>query len=68
MESFIWIGAKAGAPKVVPPSRRGFGSRLLEGGLFRDPNENTRLEFAADGVRYSIIAALALTSEIPLSV
>ena len=59
---------ESGGPRVVPPSRRGFGSRLLEGGLFRDQNENTRLEFAADGVRYSIIAALALTSDVPLSV
>ena len=59
---------ESGGPPVAPPNRRGFGSRLLEHGLFRDQNEKTRLEFAADGVRCSIIAALNWTSEIPLSV
>ena len=59
---------ESGGPKVVPPSRRGFGSRLLEGGLFHGPNENTRLEFAADGVRYSIVAALASASDIRLAI
>jgi two-component sensor histidine kinase len=59
---------ESGGPIVVPPRRRGFGSRLLEGGLFRDSNERTRLEFAAEGVRCSIVAALTLTSGAPLAV
>src|ERR1700729_1885574 len=59
---------ESGGPPVASPRHRGFGSRLLERGLFRDQNEKTRLEFAADGVRCSIITALNWTSEIPLSV
>src|SRR5262249_10863730 len=50
---------ESGGPPVAPPSRRGFGSRLLEEGLFRDLDGETRLEFAADGVRCRITAALA---------
>jgi two-component sensor histidine kinase len=49
---------ESGGPKVVPPSRRGFGSRLLEGGLFRDLDGDTNLDFAADGVCCSVTAAL----------
>ncbi|HXB52342.1 MAG TPA: sensor histidine kinase, partial [Rhizomicrobium sp.] len=59
---------ESGGPPVASPRHRGFGSRLLERGLFRDQNEKTRLEFAADGVRCSIIFALNWTPEIPLSV
>jgi two-component sensor histidine kinase len=53
---------ESGGPQVALPSRRGFGSRLLEDGLFRDLEGQTRLEFAADGVRCSITAALAAQS------
>jgi len=49
---------ESGGPPVVPPASRGFGSRLLEDGLFRDLDGQTRLEFAADGVFCSITAAL----------
>jgi two-component sensor histidine kinase len=59
---------ESGGPAVVPPKRRGFGSRLLEGGLFRDANEKTRLEFASEGVRCSIVAARGWTSGAPLAV
>jgi two-component sensor histidine kinase len=48
---------ETGGPQVVPPSRRGFGSRLLEDVLSRDLDGQTRIEFAADGVRCSITAA-----------
>ncbi|HEY4140420.1 MAG TPA: sensor histidine kinase, partial [Pseudolabrys sp.] len=47
-----------GGPTVVAPSRRGFGSRLLEGVLSQDLGGQSRLEFAADGVRCSITAPL----------
>jgi two-component sensor histidine kinase len=39
-----------GGPHVVPPSRRGFGSRLLKDGLSRDFEGETRLEFLPEGV------------------
>jgi PAS domain S-box-containing protein len=50
---------ESGGPRVVPASRRGFGSRLLEEGLLLELDGKTRLEFAPEGVRYSITAALA---------
>src|SRR6185437_3221418 len=49
---------ESGGPPVVSPSRRGFGSRLLEDALFRDLGGKTRLEFLAGGVCCSITAAL----------
>jgi PAS domain S-box-containing protein len=52
---------ESGGPRVVPPSRRGFGSRLLEDGLSHDLDGQTRIEFAADGVRCAITATLAPT-------
>ena len=51
--------SESGGPNVVPPSRRGFGSRLIENALCRDLDGQTRLEFAPDGVRCWITAALA---------
>jgi two-component sensor histidine kinase/PAS domain-containing protein len=48
---------ETGGPKVVAPSRRGFGSRLLEDVLASDLDGQSRLEFAADGVRCWITAA-----------
>jgi PAS domain S-box-containing protein len=53
---------ESGGPPVAPPSRRGFGSRLLEEGLNRDLDGHTRLEFTAGGVQCSITAALGATS------
>jgi two-component sensor histidine kinase len=46
--SLTW--RELGGPAVSPPTRRGFGSRLLEASL-RDLGGHSRLEFAPDGVR-----------------
>jgi len=50
---------ETGGPPVVPPSRRGFGSLLIERALCSDLDGQTRLEFAPEGVRCSITATLA---------
>jgi PAS domain S-box-containing protein len=50
---------ESGGPRVVPPTRQGFGSRLIEHALSRDLDGKTRLEFAPEGVRCSIMAMLA---------
>ena len=42
---------EAGGPAVSAPSRRGFGSRLLEQGLAREFDGRVELVFAPDGVR-----------------
>jgi PAS domain S-box-containing protein len=46
-------------PPVLAPTRRGFGSRLLERGLAADLQGEVGLEFARDGVRCRIAADLA---------
>jgi two-component sensor histidine kinase len=48
---------ETGGPQVVAPSRRGFGSRMLEEVLASDLDGQCRLEFAPDGVRCWITAA-----------
>ena len=41
---------ETGGPAVRPPSRKGFGSRLLDGGLAADLGGQPQLVFAPDGV------------------
>jgi two-component sensor histidine kinase len=49
---------ESGGPAVVPPERRGFGSRLLEEGIDRELGGHTQLDYASDGVRCDISAPL----------
>lgn len=49
---------ESGGPKVVPPTRRGFGSRVIESALSGELDGQTRLEFAPEGVRCWITAVL----------
>jgi PAS domain S-box-containing protein len=46
--NFIW--RESGGPEVFPPSRRGFGSRLIESTLAADFGESARIEYAREGV------------------
>jgi two-component sensor histidine kinase len=48
---------ESGGPKVSPPTRRGFGSRLIEHAS-RDVSGKIRLDFAPEGLVCSITAAL----------
>ncbi|MCB5176307.1 sensor histidine kinase [Microvirga lenta] len=50
---------ESGGPPVAPPARKGFGSRLIEGGLARELNGSVRLEFAPGGVVCTIDVPLA---------
>jgi two-component sensor histidine kinase/PAS domain-containing protein len=50
-------------PRVIAPSRRGFGSRLITDGLSRDLQGETRLEFPPEGVRCLITLARSEGSE-----
>jgi two-component sensor histidine kinase/CheY-like chemotaxis protein len=49
---------EVGGPPVRPPSRRGFGSRLIELGLKRDLGGNVEIDFASTGVNCTIEAPL----------
>nr|WP_315381896.1 HWE histidine kinase domain-containing protein [uncultured Sphingomonas sp.] len=46
-----------GGPAVTPPTRRGFGTRMLERALAGDLKAQVRLDFAPDGLVCSIEAA-----------
>lgn len=54
-----------GGPRVDPPSRRGFGSRLLERGLAHELGGEVKIRFVASGVRCRIVAPLAPESQEP---
>jgi len=47
-----------GGPAVAPPTRKGFGSRLLEELVVGDLGGDTKLKYDPSGVRYSITVAL----------
>jgi two-component sensor histidine kinase len=53
----VW--RESGGPPVEPPSRRGFGSRLIERGLAADLGGTAALSFDPDGLRCDIQASLA---------
>ncbi len=48
-----------GGPTVAAPTRRGFGSRMIERALGRDLGGSAELMFEADGLRCRVIASLA---------
>jgi PAS domain S-box-containing protein len=54
----IW--REHGGPPVVPPKRRGFGSRLLEQGLANDFGGTVRLDFRPEGLECRICMPIAL--------
>lgn len=41
---------ESGGPPVTPPTRRGFGSRLIQGGLAQELQGEVRLDYAPAGV------------------
>ncbi|HEY3947593.1 sensor histidine kinase [Phenylobacterium sp.] len=49
---------ESGGPPVTPPTRRGFGSRLLEEGLMHELGGRTRLAYHPDGVSCEVNASL----------
>jgi PAS domain S-box-containing protein len=49
---------ETGGPPVVPPLRRGFGSRLIERSLAADLGGEARLEYRAEGVVCTLTWAL----------
>jgi two-component sensor histidine kinase len=51
--------AEAGGPPVVPPRRRGFGSRLIERSLAHDLDGRVEIAFAPTGVICTVDASVA---------
>lgn len=48
-----WL--ESGGPRVTPRRRKGFGSRLIEGGLAQDLGGEVRLDYEPPGVVCQII-------------
>jgi PAS domain S-box-containing protein len=46
---------ESGGPPVMPPGRKGFGSRVIEGGLARELDGEVRLDYEPPGVVCQII-------------
>ena len=49
---------ESGGPVVTPPTRRGFGTRMLERGLASELGGSVRIDFRSDGVVCAIEAPL----------
>jgi PAS domain S-box-containing protein len=54
---------ETGGPPVTPPSRRGFGSRLIEDGLSRELGGEVRILFEGEGVTCVVDAPLPASTE-----
>jgi PAS domain S-box-containing protein len=53
-----WV--EVGGPRVAPPQRRGFGTRLIERSLAQDLNGEVRIQFAPLGLVCTVDAPLSL--------
>jgi two-component sensor histidine kinase len=51
--------SETGGPKVGAPTRRGFGSRLIERSLAQDLNGDVEIAFRPDGVVCTVVAPIA---------
>jgi PAS domain S-box-containing protein len=59
-----WI--EAGGPAVAPPTRQGFGSRLLRHMLGGQFNGDVDMSFQADGLQFSVTIPLVESAEAPV--
>jgi PAS domain S-box-containing protein len=55
---FIFRWHERGGPQVAAPTRKGFGTTVLELVMAEHFEVSPRIEFAADGVRYEVIGSL----------
>jgi PAS domain S-box-containing protein len=53
---FSWT--ETGGPAVIPPSRTGFGSKLIERVLAREIGGKARIDYRTEGVVFTVIAPL----------
>jgi two-component sensor histidine kinase len=51
-----WEWRESGGPRVSPPSRRGFGTKMIERALARQLGGTVSLEFLPDGLRCRVTA------------
>ncbi len=58
-ETFHFCWTETGGPRVAPPSRKGFGSRLIERVTAAEFEGEVSLDYAPDGVRWRLTAPYA---------
>jgi PAS domain S-box-containing protein len=59
-EGMLWLRwVESGGPRVLPPIRRGFGSRLIEQGLRHEIGGSVAFDFAPGGLTCTIKVSLA---------
>jgi len=56
---------ESGGPQVVPPTRRGFGSRLIERGIASDLKSEVVMEFRPEGLHCRFVTRHARESAAP---
>jgi len=54
---FVW--QESGGPEVATPSRKGFGSRLIERSLAAERG-SAKLDFASEGLRCTLLMPLGV--------
>ncbi|MFG5120380.1 sensor histidine kinase [Methylorubrum sp. POS3] len=59
--------SETGGPAVAPPRRRGFGSRLITGGIARELDGEVQLDFAPAGLRCVIDVPLEREAAPPIA-
>lgn len=62
--TFLW--EERGGPVVRQPTRRGFGTRLIERSLAQETGGSARMEFDPEGLRCVISLTLSSQAEIPM--
>jgi two-component sensor histidine kinase len=60
---FVW--RESGGPVVAPPTRRGFGSRLIEGTLSADFGSSVKIEFLPEGLTCRFETRLSDLASVP---
>jgi PAS domain S-box-containing protein len=63
--TLLW--KEAGGPKVAPPKKSGFGTRLIERSFEADQGGRARLTYDAAGLQCSIDLQLSSPDEIPMA-
>ncbi len=58
LEPFVFDWIESGGPLVVDPTRKGFGSRLIERVAAQDFGGQTTLDYEPDGFRYRLETAM----------
>jgi two-component system CheB/CheR fusion protein len=66
-QQFMFKWQEYGGPQVSPPSRKGFGTTVLEQVMAEYFDTLPQMKFAADGVRYEVATPVPRLSRLPVA-